>query len=83
MFIGAGVKRGYHRRSSYHLEAFLRISLEGLGVTESLPGVSACAPDMNELFEPVRAPATHREIVLYTQTAAKAPANYFRNDLHR
>ena len=51
MFIGAGVKRGYQSTKLYHLEAFLRISLEGLGVTDSLPGASAFAPDMNELFE--------------------------------
>ena len=71
MFIGAGVKRGYQSTKLYHLEAFLRLSLEGLGVTDSLPGASAFAPNMNELFEPVAAPATHREIVLYTQTRDK------------
>ncbi len=76
MFIGAGVKRGYQSTTLYHLEAFLRISLEGLGVTDSLPGASAFAPDMNELFEPVTAPATHREIVLYTQTAATTAGQF-------
>lgn len=76
MFIGAGVKRGYQSTKLYHLEAFLRISLEGLGVTESLPGASAFAPDMNELFVPVAAPATHREIVLYTQSAAKTAGQF-------
>ena len=35
----------------YHFEAFLRLSLEGLGVTDALPGASAFAPNMDELFE--------------------------------
>ena len=52
MFVGADVKRGYRSTTLYHHEALLRLSLEGLGVTESLPGASAFAPDMNELFEP-------------------------------
>ena len=53
LFIGAGVKRGYQSTTLYHLEAFLRLSLEGLGVTDSLPGASAFAPNMDELFEDV------------------------------
>ena len=52
LFLGAGVKRGYQSTALYHLEAFLRLSLEGLGVTDSLPGASAFAPNMDELFEP-------------------------------
>ena len=52
LFLGAGVKRGYQSTTLYHLEAFLRLSLEGLGVTDSLPGASAFAPNMDELFEP-------------------------------
>ncbi|HEY2854546.1 MAG TPA: chitobiase/beta-hexosaminidase C-terminal domain-containing protein [Gemmatimonadaceae bacterium] len=51
LFLGAGVKRGYQSTALYHLEAFLRLSLEGLGVTDSLPGASAFAPNMDELFE--------------------------------
>ena len=79
LFIGAAVKRGYQSTKLYHLEAFLRLSLEGLGVTESLPGASAFAPNMDELFEPLTAPATNREIVLYTQTPATT-AGQFRVD---
>jgi acid phosphatase len=80
MLIGADVKRGYKSQTLYHLEAFLRISLEGLGVTDSLPGASAFAPDMNELFESTTAPTSYREIVLHTQTAATT-AGLFRLDL--
>lgn len=53
LFLGPSVKRGYQSRELYHLEAFLRVSLEGLGVTDALPGASAFAPNMNELFEDV------------------------------
>jgi regulation of enolase protein 1 (concanavalin A-like superfamily) len=56
LFLGGGAKRGYQSTTLYHFEAFLRLSLEGLGVTDVLPGASAFAPDMNELFEDV-APA--------------------------
>jgi hypothetical protein len=69
LFLGADVKRGYKSKTLYHHEALLRISLEGLGVTDSLPGASAFAPDMNELFESVPAPTNYGEIVLHTQTA--------------
>ena len=79
MLIGAGVKRGYQSKTLYHLEALLRLSLEGLGVTQSLPGASAFAPDMNELFEPVTTPTTYKEIVLHTQTATTS-AGLFRID---
>jgi len=80
MLIGADVKRGYQSKKLYHLEALLRLSLEGLGVTESLPGASAFAPDMNELFEPVTTPpAGSNEIVLHTATAT-ASAGLFRID---
>ena len=77
MLIGAGVKRGYRSTKLYHLEALLRLSLEGLGVTQSLPGASAFAPDMNELFDSVTPPpppptTTYKEIVLHTQTATSA-----------
>jgi regulation of enolase protein 1 (concanavalin A-like superfamily) len=58
LFLGPGVKRGYQSTTLYHLEAFLRLSLEGLGVTESLPGASAFAPNMDELFEPMALPAS-------------------------
>ena len=51
LFLGAGVKRAYRSTTLYHLEAFLRLSLEGLGVTDSLPGAAAFAPNMDELFE--------------------------------
>ncbi len=51
LFLGPGVKRAYRSTRLYHLEAFLRLSLEGLGVTDSLPGAAAFAPNMNELFE--------------------------------
>ena len=51
LFLGAGVKRGYQSTTLYHFEAFLRLSLEGLGVTDALPGASAFAPNMDELFE--------------------------------
>lgn len=51
LFLGASVKRGYQSTALYHYEAFLRLSLEGLGVTDALPGASAFAPNMNELFE--------------------------------
>ena len=57
LFLGPGVKRGYRSTTLYHLEAFLRLSLEGLGVTDSLPGASAFAPSMDELFEAAGAPA--------------------------
>jgi hypothetical protein len=80
MLIGADVKRGYKSQTLYHLEALLRISLEGLGITDSLPGASAFAPDMNELFEPTTTPTSYREIVLHTQTAATT-AGLFRMDL--
>ena len=53
LFLGASVKRGYQSTTLYHLEAFLRLSLEGLGVTDALPGASAFAPNMDELFENV------------------------------
>jgi hypothetical protein len=79
LFLGPSVKRGYRSTKLYHLEAFLRLSLEGLGVTESLPGASAFAPDMDELFGSVTVPPTHREVVLYTQDAAKT-AGQFRVD---
>jgi hypothetical protein len=69
MLIGADVKRGYQSKKLYHLEALLRLSLEGLGITESLPGASAFAPDMNELFEPVATAPSYNEIVLHTHTA--------------
>lgn len=51
LFLGPSVKRGYQSTTLYHLEAFLRLSLEGLGVTDALPGASAFAPNMDELFE--------------------------------
>jgi hypothetical protein len=76
LFLGPSVKRGYQSTKLYHLEAFLRLSLEGLGVTETLPGASAFAPAMDELFVPVTAPTTYREIVLYTQTAAKSAGQF-------
>ncbi len=80
MFIGAEVKRGYKSQTLYHHEALLRVSLEGLGVTESLPGASAFAPDMNELFESTTPPASNSEIVLHTRTASTT-AGLFRVDL--
>jgi Phosphoesterase family len=80
MLIGADVKRGYKSQTLYHLEALLRISLEGLGITDSLPGASAFAPEMNELFEPTTIPTSYREIVLHTQ-AATTTAGLFRLDL--
>ena len=79
MLIGADVKRGYQSTKLYHLEALLRISLEGVGITESLPGASAFAPDMNELFESVTPPTTYSEIVLHTRTAVTS-AGLFRID---
>jgi hypothetical protein len=79
MLIGADIKRGYQSNKLYHLEALLRLSLEGLGVTESLPGASAFAPEMNELFEPVATPTSYSEIVLHTY-AATASAGLFRID---
>lgn len=80
MLIGADVKRGYQSPRLYHHEALLRLSLEGLGVTESLPGASAFAPDMNELFESIATPPSYSEIVLHTQSAT-ASAGAFRIDL--
>jgi regulation of enolase protein 1 (concanavalin A-like superfamily) len=53
VFLGPSVKRGYQSTTLYHFEAFLRLSLEGLGVTDALPGASAFAPNMDELFEDV------------------------------
>ena len=53
LFLGPSVKRGYRSTTLYHFEAFLRLSLEGLGVTDPLPGASAFAPNMDELFEDV------------------------------
>ena len=55
LFLGPSVKRGYQSTTLYHLEAFLRLSLEGLGITDALPGASAFAPNMDELFEDVHA----------------------------
>jgi hypothetical protein len=80
ILIGADVKRGYKSQTLYHLEALLRISLEGLDITDSLPAASAFAPDMNELFEPTTIPTSYREIVLHTQTATTT-AGLFRMDL--
>ena len=80
MLIGADVKRGYKSTTLYHHEALLRLSLEGLGITESLPGASAFAPDMNELFESTTTPASYNEIVLHTRTATTT-AGQFRMDL--
>ena len=60
LFMGAGVKRGYQSTKLYHFEAFLRLSLEGLGVTDSLPGASAFAPNMDELFDRSRPPPQPR-----------------------
>src|SRR4051812_23912116 len=80
MLIGADVKRGYQSKKLYHLEALLRLSLEGLGITDSLPGASAFAPDMNELFEQTTTPVGVNEIVLHTHTAS-ASAGSFRIDL--
>ena len=37
---------------------------------------SSVQPDMNELFVPVAAPATHREIVLYTQSATTTAGQF-------
>ncbi len=79
MLIGADVKRGYASTTLYHHEALLRISLEGLGITDSLPGASAFAPEMNELFESVTTPPSYGEIVLHTRTAT-ATAGLFRVD---
>jgi hypothetical protein len=83
MFMGADVRRGYKSTRLYHLEALLRISLEGLGVTESLPGASAFAPEMNELFTsttpPPPPPTGYSEVVLHTQRAATT-AGLFRID---
>lgn len=79
MLIGADVKPGYRSTKLYHHEALLRLSLEGLGVTESLPGASAFAPDMNELFEAVTTPPTYSEIVLHTRTTTTS-AGLFRVD---
>jgi regulation of enolase protein 1 (concanavalin A-like superfamily) len=58
LFLGPSVKRGYQSTSLYHFEAFLRLSLEGLGVTDALPGASAFAPNMDELFKDVTPPDT-------------------------
>lgn len=80
MFLGADVKRGYQSKRLYHHEALLRISLEGLGITESLPGAAAFAPDMNELFEPPLPSTGYNEIVLHTRTAATT-AGGFRVDV--
>ena len=51
VLLGPSVKRGYQSTTLYHYEAFLRLTLEGLGVTDALPGASAFAPNMDELFE--------------------------------
>ena len=58
LFLGPSVKRGYQSTALYHYEAFLRLTLEGLGVTDELPGASAFAPNMDELFETVAPPDT-------------------------
>ena len=79
MLIGADIKRGYKSTTLYHHEALLRLSLEGLGITESLPGASAFAPNMNELFQSATAPPGTSEIVLHTRTAT-ATAGLFRID---
>ncbi len=79
MLIGGGVTRGYQSTRLYHHEALLRLSLEGLGITDSLPGASAFAPDMNELLEPIPVPTGDTEIVLHTHTATTT-AGLFRID---
>jgi phosphatidylinositol-3-phosphatase len=79
MLIGAEVKRGYKSTTLYHHEALLRIALEGLGVTDSLPGASAFAPEMNELFQAATVPASYNEVVLHTQRATTT-AGQFRID---
>lgn len=79
LFLAANVKRGFKSTTLYHQEALLRISLEGLGVTGSLPGASGFAPEMNELFEAATTPTGYNEIVLHTQTAT-ATAGLFRID---
>jgi regulation of enolase protein 1 (concanavalin A-like superfamily) len=58
LFLGPSVKRNYQSTTLYHYEAFLRLTLEGLGVTDELPGASAFAPNMDELFETVGLPDT-------------------------
>lgn len=58
LFLGPSVKRGYQSTALYHYEPFLRLTLEGLGVTDELPGASAFAPSMDELFEVVAPPDT-------------------------
>src|SRR5262245_25601160 len=79
MLLGADVKRGYQSKTLYHLEALLRLSLEGLGITDSLPGASAFAPDMNELFASGSPTTNYSEIVLHTRTAV-ASTGLFRID---
>lgn len=78
MMIGADVKRGYRSTTLYHHEALLRLSLEGLGITDSLPGASAFAPNMNELFQTTTT-SPSSEIVLHTRFAT-ASAGLFRID---
>jgi len=79
MLLGADVKHGYQSKTLYHHEALLRLALEGLGVTGSLPGAAAFAPEMNELFETIAPPPSPGEIVLHTQTAT-VTAGSFRID---
>jgi hypothetical protein len=82
MLIGANVKPGYQSTRLYHHEALLRLALEGVGVTESLPGASAFAPDMNDSFgsaAPPPASGGYSEIVLHASRAA-ATAGSFRID---
>ncbi len=50
LVIGVDVKPGYVSTTIYHDESILRLMLEGLGVTSSLPGAAAFATDMNEFF---------------------------------
>jgi phosphoesterase family protein len=50
LVIGPDVKPGYVSTKIYHDESILRLMLEGLGVTTSLPGASSFAADMNEFF---------------------------------
>jgi hypothetical protein len=80
LFLGPSVKRDFQSTKLYHLESFLRLSLEGVDVTDTLPGASAFAPDMNELFTtatpPPPPPGTHPEIVLYTQSASTSAGQF-------
>jgi hypothetical protein len=51
LVVSPSAKAGYVSTAIYHDEAILRVMLEGLGITEDLPGAASFAPNLNEFFK--------------------------------